>query len=221
MQWTLVSGNVRYKRYSWSSLQGNRQTTLGGRKRRSIQCYISSEALEIRPTLFTGTDPKTDDLDWSWMTILRLWWSLFCTFCGRIALFLLRHVPVLLSLYYQVKLTWFTGRRLADSMSNINWLWLTAYSNWLRRAARKLILIWFTCPPMATRHSIARTTITRTETSWQRVTTIVKPAIGGVTMGWRLSLVTGLPLVEEPPIKREKARGGPTWKSDGRPGWLR
>jgi len=41
-------------------------------------------------------------------------WS-FCTFCGRIALLLLSHT--LLSFYYQVKLTWFSGRRLTASVS--------------------------------------------------------------------------------------------------------
>jgi len=64
---------------------------------------MSSKALEFRPTLlysigtylvprWLSTDPKADDLEWSWITILRLWrWS-FCTFCRRMALFLLRHL---------------------------------------------------------------------------------------------------------------------------------
>jgi len=44
-----------------------------------IHCYLTSHWL--------STDPKTDDLEWSWMANLRLWQWSFCTFCRGIALF--------------------------------------------------------------------------------------------------------------------------------------
>jgi len=98
MTWTLGSGNVRFMRiFAGVSLRTREreQTTLGGRKRRFfstfgiyifgsfrvkaniiIHCYLVSH--------WFSTDPQKDDIEWSWMTILRLWPWLFCTICGRI-----------------------------------------------------------------------------------------------------------------------------------------